>query len=60
MNALFELEDPLVEVVDVTEYSSGIVAHVRKSTLDAMGGASEVLPVLPKLWRLLGGCLKGK
>ena len=37
MNALFGLTDPLVEVVDVTEYSSGIVAHVRKSALDAMG-----------------------
>ena len=37
MNKIFELDDPLVEVVDVTEYSRGIVAHVRKSALDEAG-----------------------
>jgi hypothetical protein len=37
MNKLFQLVDPLVEVVDVTKYTSGVVAHVRKSVLDAMG-----------------------
>lgn len=37
INQLFGLTDPLVEVADVTKYRSGVVVHVRKSALDAMG-----------------------
>lgn len=42
MNELFELEDPLVEVLDVTKYRGGVVAHVRKSALDELGIALKL------------------
>jgi hypothetical protein len=42
MNELFELEDPLVEVLDVTTYRGGVVAHVRKSALDELGIALKL------------------
>lgn len=42
MNDLFELEDPLVEVSDVTKYRGGVVAHVRKSALDELGIALKL------------------